>query len=194
MLRVVNLEEIQNLLLQVPGIVELGDKGEFGFVSSVKNWLTHMEIVLKSNKLSVSANVAALRGYLVSSEKGVIPADISFVGRVSKRKVREATASHSISSAVEIVSEKISKDIERVEEANRVLRQLVCIAKRSGVVFDLPSDKNFGEALKSIWSKMSKDQVLAQGVVSVEGLVGPHDALILLDRTITADKEKGASK
>jgi len=71
---------------------------------------------------------------------------------------------------------------------------LVCIAKRSGVVFDLPSDKNFGDALKSIWSKMSKDQVLAQGVVSVEGLVGPHDALILLDRTITADKQKGESK
>lgn len=185
MLRVVNLEEIQNLLLQVPGIVELGEKGDFGFVFSVKKWLKHMEIVLKSNKLSVSANVAALRVSVISAEKGIIPGEVNFAGRITKRKVREATASHSISKAVEIVSERIARDIERIEEANRVLRQLVSIGKRKGVILELPKGKNFGDALKATWKKMSEDQLLAQGVVSVEGLVGPHDALVLLDRAIT---------
>ena len=51
-----------------------------------------------------------------------------------------------------------------------------------------PHGKNFSAMLQHIWKKMTADQVLSQGVVSVEGLVGPNDALLVLDRTITADK------
>ena len=190
MLRVVNLEEIQNLLLLVPSIVKLSEEKDFGFVSAVKKWLIQMEMVLKNNKLSVSANVAGFHGVLISAEQGNIPSGINFKGAITRRKVREATASRSISQAVEIVSDRLQKDIERVDEAERIIRQLVSIAKCKGLIVDVPSGNNFSDALKSVWKTMSADQVLSQGAVSVEGLVGPHDALILLDRRITADKQK----
>jgi hypothetical protein len=190
MLRVVNLEEIQNLLLQVPCIVELSEKGDFGFVGAVKNWLIQMELALKNNKLSASANVAACRGILISAEQGNIPSGINFKGGITRRKVRDATASRCITESVKVVSDKIQKDVERIEEAERIIRQLVSIAKAKGLIVDLPTGNNFSDALKFVWKTMSADQVLTQGVVSVEGLVGPHDALILLDRTITADKQK----
>ncbi|MDG6223032.1 MAG: hypothetical protein IAX21_01560 [Candidatus Bathyarchaeota archaeon] len=190
MLRIVNLEEIQNQLLQIPVIVELGERGDFGFVSSVKRWLIQMEQILKNNKLCVSANVAGLRAMVISAELGTIPVGINFKGRVTKRKVREAVASQSITSAVDIVSDRIGKDIERIEDAERITRQLISIAKRKGLIAELPRGNNFSDALKSIWKSMSADPVLVQGLTSVEGLVGPHDALILLDRAIVADKEK----
>jgi hypothetical protein len=188
MLRIVNLEEIQNLLLRVPYIVDLNEQRDSSFVSAVKKWLTELETVLKNNHMHFSANVAALRGNLISVDHGSIPTGISIKGRITKRKVREATASQSVSQAVDIVSCNIQKDVERVTEAERIMGQLVSIAKTKGIITRVPKGKNFTDALKAIWKTMAGDQVLCQGVVSVEGLVGPHDALLILDRTITANK------
>jgi len=188
MLRIINLEEIQNLLLRVPAIVEQNEQRNPNFVPTVKKWLIELETVLKNNRLPAAANVAALRGNLISTEMGNIPAGINIKGRLTKRKVQQATASQSISQIVEIISSIVQKDVERVAEAQRITRQLVSIAKIKGLITEVPHGKNFTPILKSIWTKMSNDQALAQGVVSVEGLVGPNDALLLLDRTITADK------
>jgi len=188
MLRIINLEEIQTLLLRVPGIVEQNEQRDPRFVPTVKTWLTQLEAVLKNNHLPTAANVAALRANLISTEQGNIPAGITFNGRATKRKVQQATASQCISQSVEMISGTIQKDAERVAEAQRITRQLVSIAKSKGLITETPHGKNYTSILNAIWTKMSKDQVLAQGVVSIEGLVGPNDALLLLDRTITADK------
>lgn len=187
MLRIVNLEEIQNMLLRVPGIVELNEQRDPRFVPAVKKWLTELETVLKNNHLTVSANIASLRGNLISTDQGNIPTGINFTSCITKRKVREATASQSISQAVDIVTINIQNDVGRVTEAERVTRQLVSIAKSKGLLTEIPHGVNFTGMLKLIWKTMSADQVLSQGVVSVEGLVGPNDALLILDRVITAD-------
>jgi hypothetical protein len=188
MLRIVNLEEIQNLLLSVSDIVELSEQRDLNFVSAVKKWLTEIECTLKNNHLPTSAKVASLRGNIIAAEQGNIPIGINFKGRATKRKIREATASQSIRQAVDIVTGSIQKDVERVNEAERIVRQLVSIAKSKGLVTELPRGKNFTTMLRLTWQKMSSDQVLSQGTVSVEGLVGPNDAFLILDRAITADK------
>lgn len=188
MLRIVNLEEIQNMLLRVSALVELSEHHDLNFVSSVKNWLIDLEKVLNHNHLSVAATIATLRGTLISAENGAIPVGIEFKGRATKRRVREATASQSIRQAVDFVMTTIKKDVERVTEAERITRQLVSIAKSKGLIKEIPAGDNFTGMLKAIWQTMSADQVLSQGIVSVEGLVGPNDALVILDRTITADK------
>jgi hypothetical protein len=188
MLRIINLEELQNLLLRVPTIVEQHEQRDPRFVSTVKEWLTALETVLKNNHLPAAANVAALRGNLISTEQGNIPAGINIKGRLTKRKIQQATASQSLGQTVEIVSDVIQKDVDRVAEAQRITRQLVAIAKIKGFITEVPHGNNFTSILQSIWTKMSNDQALAQGVVNVEGLVGPHDALLILDRTITTDK------
>ncbi len=188
MLCIVNLEEIQNLLLRVPCIVELSEQRDINFVPETKKWLTQLECTLKNNQLPASANIASLRGNIISAEQGNIPMGICFEGRATKRKIKNATANQSINQAVDIITASTQKDVERVNEAERIARQLVSIAKSKGLITELPQGKNFSAILQHIWKKMSADQVLSQGVVSVEGLVGPNDALLVLDRTITADK------
>jgi hypothetical protein len=43
MLRIVNLEEIQGMLLRIPGLVDLQRRGDTGFVHEVVQWLTELK-------------------------------------------------------------------------------------------------------------------------------------------------------
>ena len=187
MLRIVNLEEIQGMLLRIPGLVDLQDRRDPDFVQDVKQWLSKLEEVLDNNRIPVAGNVAALRALLISAERGVIPAGVEFHGRSTRRKIQEAAAAYVLRQTGDLVSSVIQKDHERVAEAERLTRQLVVLAKAKGLIQELSSGDNFTDMVKAIWRTLSADPELSPGTANVEGLIGPHDALITLDRTIISD-------
>ena len=190
MLRIVNLEEIQGILLRIPCLVDLQEQRDPDFVQDVKQWLSKLEKVLDNNRMTVAGNVAALRALLISAEQGVIPTGVKFHGSTTVRKIREAAAAHVLRETGDLVSSVIEKDRERVAEAERLSRQLVALAKAKGLIQERPSGENFKDMLKAIWRVLSGDPELSPGAVSLEGLVGPNDVLIVLDRTITSDVPK----
>jgi len=153
----------------------------------VKHWLVKLEKVLENNRLPAAGNVAALRALLISAEQGVIPAGVEFHGRATGRKIRDAAAAYVLRHAGDIVSIAIQKDCERVAEAERMTRQLVSLAKARGLIQELPSGENFTDMLKAIWRSLSADPDISPGTINVEGLIGPHDALVILDRILTSD-------
>ena len=187
MLRIVNLEEIQDVLLCIPGLVDLQDQRDPGLVQDVKQWLSKLEKVLDNNRAPVAGNVAALRALLISAERGVVPTGVEFHGRSTRHKIREAAVAYVLQQTGDLISSFIQKDNERVAEAERLVRQLVVLAKAKGLIQELSSGDNFTDMLKAIWQTMSADPELSPGTVNVEGLIGPYDALILLDRTILSD-------
>ena len=187
MLRILNLEEIQKMLLRTSDLIDLNVQHNPNFILDVKEWLSELEKILKNNNMPISANIASMRGILISAERGNIPIGIEFKGRTTSRKIREATSNKIIHQAVDLISNTIQKDVERVKEAERITRQLVAIAKSNGYIKKILSQDNYTEKLKTFWQKMANDQVLSQGIISVEGLVGPNDALVILDRTISTD-------
>ncbi len=81
----------------------------------------------------------------------------------------------------------INKESARIDEAQRIARQLVALAKAKGLIHEFPSGENYTEMLKTMWRTLASDPDILPGTISVEGLVGPNDALIILDRTITSD-------
>jgi hypothetical protein len=105
----------------------------------------------------------------------------------SRRKIKEATAVHVLRQVDDLISNVIHKDTERVAEAKRMTRQLVALAKAKGLIQEFPSDDNHTEVLKAMWRTLSSDPDISPGIINVEGLIGPQDALIVLDRTITSD-------
>lgn len=187
MLRITNLEEIQRLLLRIQYLVDIQERRDSDFVCEVKEWLSKLEKVLDNNRMPVAGNVAALRGLLISAERGVIPAGVEFQGRSTKRKILDAAASYVLRQTGDLVSSIIQKDHERIAEAERLIRQLVAIAKAKGLLQERPTGDNFADILKAFWRTLSADPELSPGTVNVEGLIGPNDALIILDRTITSD-------
>jgi len=187
MLRITNLEEIQSLLLRIQYLVDLQERRDSDFVHEVKEWLSKLEKVLDNNRMPVAGNVAALRGLLISAERGVIPAGVEFHGRSTKRKILDAAAAYVLRQTGDLISSVIQKDHERVAEAERLSRQLVAIAKAKGLLLERPTGDNFTDMLTAFWRTLSADPELSSGTVNVEGLIGPNDALIILDRTITSD-------
>jgi len=187
MLQIANLEEIQGMLSSIPNLVDLQEQRDPNFVQDVKQWFSKLEKVLSNNRMAVAGIVATLRGVLISAERGIIPTGVEFHDRATRRKIREGAAAYLVRQTGDLVSSAIQKDCERVAEAERLTRQLVSMAKAKGLIKELPGRNNFGDTLKIIWRKMSVDANLSPGTVNVEGLIGPYDALIVLDRIMTTD-------
>ena len=187
MLNIVNLEEIQSILLFIPALVDLQQERDANFVKEVKNWLKKMEKVLENNRIPAAGNVATLRGTLISAERGIIPVGIELHGKPTGRKIKEATAADVLRHVGEIVSNVIHQDRERVAEAKRLGRQLVALARTKGLIHELPSGEQYTEMLKALWRTLASDPDISPGTTNLEGLVGPNDALIIIDRTIASD-------
>lgn len=184
MLRIMNLEEIQGLLLRVPGLIRELEERDRGFVDSVKEWLTQAEQVLISNRLSAAAGVAVLRGVLISAERGVIPPGIVFNTRTTKRKINDASAGDVMRKAEELISSTISADVVRFAEGEKMTQQIVAVAHRKGLITATPKVDDHTEMLNAIWQAMIMDPDLAAPTTHLVGLVGAYDVLILLDRML----------
>lgn len=184
MLHIVNLEEIQGILLRLPGLISDLERRDPNFVSAVKDWLTQAEQTLISNGLAVAAAVAALRGTLISAEQGVIPPGLAFSGRMTSRKIRAASATDVLRKAEELISNAIRGDVVRFAEGEQLARQMVAVAQRKGLIPVIPQVDGHTQMLNAIWQAMGKDQDLVAATTRLAGLVGVHDALILVDRCL----------
>jgi hypothetical protein len=193
MLRIVNLEEIQNLLLRIPRLVDGLEQRDPNFVQNVRQWLTVVEEVLVNNRMPLSGNIAALRGTLDATERGAFPPGLTFHGRPTARKIKEATGADVVRRAGELISNALQEDVSRIAEGERLSHQLIALAKSMGLFAGGISDGTSTQKLKDIWNTISADPNVAPGAVRLESLVGQNDALILLDRAITRDTMPGTA-
>jgi len=187
MLRIVNLEEIHGLLLRIPSLVDELERKESHAIGNVREWLVSLERILESNRLPLAGNIAVLRGGLDSALMGVIPAGIEFHGRASSRKIREAAAAEMLKRATDLVTSALQGDGSRIDEAQRVARQLIALARFKGLIPTSRPDGDSIENVKAVWNAMQSDTEIGQGAAHLIGLVGPYDALIVLDRGIASD-------
>ncbi|MEE9441922.1 MAG: hypothetical protein V3V99_04575 [candidate division Zixibacteria bacterium] len=185
MLRMVHLEEIKELLFLVPGFIDRLEKKEAGIVSEINDWLKKMEKALTNNRLPLASGVATFRGTLNSAEQGVIPAGISIHGRITKRKIKEASAVFVLHKTNEIISNTIQEDIARFNEAENLAQQMVAVANAKGAIPVKHCEIDNTQYLKHIWRNLLADPELSPGTVRLEGLIGPHDSLAVLDRVLT---------
>lgn len=187
MLRIVNLEELHAQLRAIPRLVDALERKEAGAVDGVRRWLAEVERALESNRMPLAGRIAGLRATLDSAANGVIPAGVGFRGQPSRRKVREATAREMLKRAADLVSAGIQDDGTRVAEAERVTRQLIAVALFKGLIPERPGTGAHMQRVQAVWAAMRADPQIEQGAVHLLGLVGPYDALILLDRGMTRD-------
>ncbi len=184
MLRFINLEEIQNELLAAPELVNLAQNKDSTFITQIKSWLVKMESILKSNKIPEASRISALRGAIISAELGVMPVEINSQKNTSGSKLKYITALYILKQVTDTVFSLIQKDVDRVAESEKIMNQILSVAKAKGLIKDIPVDRST-EILKAWWIQLSKDHDIAPGVISIEGLVGPYDSWILFDRALT---------
>jgi hypothetical protein len=183
MLRLINLEEIKASFLKVSSIIDLLSEKDSNAIVKTKEWLLEIEKILTNNKIPEVGKIACARGSIISAEMGFVPAGFQ-VDNVNKLKLRIFVALEVLKQSSNIVFEIIQKDIVRIEEAERIMRQVIAIAKSKGLLDDFPNPPLTTDILRSFWKKFALDNNLTQGVVSIEGLIGPYDSLIIFDRIL----------
>lgn len=184
MLHLTNLEEIEALLLRVPGLSDRLERRDIDYVPAVKEWLATAEACLINNRLPVAAQVAASRGALISVERGDGEADASR-GRMSVRKWRDAQASRTVRQVTELIADVIRQRRADVDEADRIMNQLVAAADRLGIL-PVAGRGSHTAYLRSTMEVLSERSELAGMVVRVVGLLGTSDSLVVLDRAISS--------
>ncbi len=192
MLPVVNLEEFHRLLLELPGIVDALDARSSDGPIAVRAWLVEAEGVLERNRMPAAGSIAALRARLDSASRGVVPDGVVVTGNLARRKVVRAVAAEVLAEAADLLASRIASDEARLDEADRLARQLTIAARVKGMVNGHPSPGDHAAAVSSIWSAVVADPELSGGAVHLLSLVGPSDALIVMDRALTRDAWNGA--
>ena len=142
------------------------------------------EQILINNRLAIAAEVAVLRGTLISVERGVMPPELVFSSRTTARKIKDTSAADVLRKAEELIFNAIREDARRFVEGERLAQQIVTVAQRKGLIPSVSSVDRHTETLKAIWHAMIVDPDLGPATGHLAGLVGAHDALILLDRML----------
>jgi len=102
LLRLQNLEEIEKLLLKIPGIILQLEENDPGFKSSARLWLLAAEQTFSNNHLSVSSEIAVIRGAVIAAERGVDV--VAPTKRGTTRRYRDAAVANLLRQATELVA------------------------------------------------------------------------------------------
>ncbi|MBI4517003.1 MAG: hypothetical protein HY699_14435 [Deltaproteobacteria bacterium] len=184
MLRIMHVEEIADLLLLLPDLIQQQERRSIDFARNAGAWLSSLERVFAASRLYQAGSIAMLRSNLVAAEQGQVPAGIEFRGRPSRSRLLNAVASQALQRAAEVASTLIAENQPRLAEAERVAQQIVGAALSRGLITARQEEVSNTQYLRMLRRSLVTSGDLESAVVRLEGLVGPHDALILFDRAL----------
>ena len=138
-------------------------------------------------------SIAGLRARLDSASKGAVPDGVVIIGSASRRKVRYAVAAEVLQNAADTLAAELEADRVRIDEADRLARQLAVAAQVKGLVNGPPPRAEHADAIQGLWATVLSEPEIGAGAVHLLSLVGPNDAVVVLDRAITRDIWSGAS-
>ncbi len=187
MLRIVNLEEFHRLLLRVPALVDDLGSRTANAPDAVRTWLIDVEVALENNRMPLAGNIAGQRARLDSASRGAVPRGVVVTGSLTTRKVRYAVAAEVLQEAADTVASEIAADDARIDEADQLARQLAVAAQMKGMLNGPPPPTDHADAIQAIWKTILSEPEIGAGAVHLQSLVGPHDAVVVIDRAITRD-------
>jgi hypothetical protein len=192
MLRVANVEEIEGLMLQLPALVQQQERHSTEFARMAAAWLEAFERVLVANRLHEAATVASLRSTLIAAKQGQVPASLTFRGgRPTRWRVSNAIASEALRRAAEVANTLVEEYKPRLREAERIAQQIVALGVSRGLIHPKTAGATNTEYLGAVRRTLMMAAELTTALAHLEGLVGPHDALIFLDRALAPHATAG---
>jgi len=186
MLRLIQLEEIEALLREAGGLVGLQEDRDPDFAAQTLAWLKRFESALEANGLVEAALIAGLRSAIASAASGTIPPGVVTRGQPTRSKVVALLAGQALQRCVEIGATIVASNRQRYAEAELVAQRLVAALRSLDVVVPEDLMATHGEWLHAVRRVVAGRAELEPAMVHLEGLVGPADALVLLDRALGA--------
>lgn len=182
MLRIAQLEQIEQLLLKASALIEAQRADRAAYPDMAELWIRDVEIVLGNNRLSTSGQLAGFRGLLLSAGQGTNSIGITFSGKVTRRKVRRAVAADIINRVISVVEGTIHSDRARINEATAIALRLVSQANHEQLINSKTDDFEYS---KYLYKTMSSRESMSEGISVLEGLVGKVDSIVSIDRALS---------
>lgn len=184
MLRLVQLEELGRLAREARSLVDLQTERSPRFVAAVVAWMIAVESALEANRLPAVASVAALRSTILSAERSRGPGESWRASRHARSNATAGAAATALVATVDIVNTEIGLHAERMSEAQALVQQLVAAALSRELTLLTPGESIAHDQLVRLRLDLERHPDFAPAVVRLDGLVGPQDMLILLDRAL----------
>jgi hypothetical protein len=168
----------------LPDLIRQQERRSPDFARNADEWLNALEAIFASNRLHEAGIIAALRSGLVSVSQGQVPAGLEFRGRPTRSRIVNAAASQALQRAAEIASHIIAQNQSRISEGERVARNIAAVSISRGLIPSLDVNISNSEYLRGLRVSLAAHNDLESVAVHLESLVGPHDALVLIDRAL----------
>jgi hypothetical protein len=182
-LNVVQYEEINALLQQVPRLVDRLQDRHSDYPSEVLSWLRRAETAMENNHLPASSQLAACRAVLLGADRGVRHPEIELTGRPTVRKVRDAAASWVLERSSALLHSVIAERQAVFQEAERIAQQVVAVADAKGLLAPCAGLAH-QQFLEGVQRQVAQDPDLASAHTHLVALVGRTDELIFFDRAL----------
>ena len=185
MLRIRNVEEIEELLQILPALVRKQERKSPDFSAAVETWLDSLEKAFESNGLYQAGNISVVKSTIIAVKEGHIPDGVEVRGRPSRSRILKIVASQAMQQGANVATRVIEENRSRIDEATRVAQQIVAAAVSRGEVTARGEGIDNTSYMRAIRQGLAASSDLETAAVHLEGLVGPQDALVLLDRALT---------
>lgn len=172
---------LQHFLEQVPELVSMYESKSMHFPEKVKEWCIGCENTLKKHNKPQVAEIASLRGDIISTERGAKDPAIQFEKKLTKSKSVSGVAFLTLKKGQHVLHGILDPLNSRMEEARSMVRQVLALADQSGILFQIKNGNNgMTENPVAIWQILASNKELRSGLNSVLIHTTYPEALYLL--------------
>lgn len=181
------LDQLYELLAQVPHFVTLYEQKDISFISAFKLWLEKSESVLEKNRRPQVGEIAGIRAQLLSASNGVYDKNSFYIpSSGGSRKIFHASAAILLNNAQNILKNLFNAYSTYKEEAEKYMRQIILISLQKDSFYPIwSSGLGLSEKLNRLWQSFVADKDLVQGTRQILSSVNYVDALRIMDEIIT---------
>ena len=177
------LAELDNILSEAALIIDLYKNKEMSFFERSVKWLEKLEKFSDENRWAIKAEIASLRGKIITASRMQSDDVFDWMPKSkNRRRAKEALTAECMSIAINRAIGFVQKDRELHAEAANILRQVLSVAIRNGLIDLRPRPAIDSEFITHSWRATATDPELAKMCTHVVGLVGGYNAYILFDK------------
>jgi hypothetical protein len=184
--RLIQVDEIEQLLLQLPRIVELQDEQPTAFIARATQWMDLLEQALVAAHAYQAGRIAVLRSSLVFARHTVARDAAESSAPLTRARRLVLEASTALDEASAIAMNILDEHRPRFADADRRLRDLLARGRTLGVMALVEPVTPTQAKLTHVRRAIAAQRELERQYIAVETIVGAEDALLLLGRALGA--------
>jgi hypothetical protein len=185
MVRLIQVDEIEQLLLQLPHIVELQDEQPTAFIARATQWMDLLEQALVAAHAYQAGRIAVLRSGLVFARHTVARDAAESSAPLTRARRLVLEASTALDEASAIATNIVDEYRPRFADADRKLHELLARGRELGTLPLGPNNPTQAQLIEARHAIAAQPE-LERAYVAVETIVGAEDALQILGRALGA--------